>query len=439
MMRVLVVSHTVFSETNNMGKTLLTYFEKFQPNEVAQFYVHSEVPTVDSVCHRYYRFTDKDAIKSIILPEIQGVGFGVQDIQQGRKSSRTDIGITNKLYRLGAKRTAGIFWLRNMVWKLSRWENRKLWKWVDDFSPDVVLFAAGDYAFMYDIAREIAEHVRKPLVIACVDDFFFYNKNEDSLLGRIVHKHFMKTVHRTMDHAAEILTICDSMQQEYGRLFHKKCKVLYTAAQRGTLPVRADSNQISYIGNLELGRYCQLIELGQTLCRIREKGYPDAIDVYSMEKDPQILKHLTLENGIRFHGAISAEQVQEVMRSSMAVIHTESFDPKIMQRIRFSVSTKIAESLMNGPCLIAYGPEGIASIDYLKENGAAYTITDPKQLETGLREILTNAQLREQIVGRARELAKANHSMEVNPVNVRKWLTQACEEFDEQESQCAIE
>ena len=56
------------------------------------------------------------------------------------------------------------------------------------------------------------------------------------------------------------------------------------------------------------------------------------------------------------------------MANSMAVIHTESFEQEMMELVRFSVSTKIAESLMYGPCLIAYGPEGIASIDYLKEN-----------------------------------------------------------------------
>ena len=113
-----------------------------------------------------------------------------------------------------------------------------------------------------------------------------------------------------------------------------------------------------------------------------------------------------------------------VMENSVAVIHTESFAPKIKEKIRFSVSTKIAESLMYGPCLIAYGPEGIASIDYLKENKAAYVITRPEDLESGLTEILTNRDLREQIVRNARALAVKNHNAEVNPKKVRMWLEQ---------------
>lgn len=77
---------------------------------------------------------------------------------------------------------------------------------------------------------------------------------------------------------------------------------------------------------------------------------------------------------------------------------------------------------MYGPCLIAYGPEGIASIDYLKENNAAYVITRPEDLESGLTEILTNAALREQIIKNARALAERNHNADVNPKKVREWL-----------------
>lgn len=82
---------------------------------------------------------------------------------------------------------------------------------------------------------------------------------------------------------------------------------------------------------------------------------------------------------------------------------------------------------MYGPCLIAYGPEGIASIDYLKENNAAYVISRPEDLEKGLTEILTNVALREQIIKNARALAKRNHNADVNPKKVREWLEQVTE------------
>ena len=155
------------------------------------------------------------------------------------------------------------------------------------------------------------------------------------------------------------------------------------------------------------------------------------LDVYSGEKNKEILEGINEENGIRFHGGISAEEVLCVMERSMAVIHTESFDEKIMNAVRFSVSTKIAESLMYGPCLLAYGPEGIASIDYLKENKAAYVITSKDNLEIGLKEFISNQTLREEIICNSRKLAKENHSLNINSQKVYQWLQMAKEQFEE--------
>lgn len=144
--------------------------------------------------------------------------------------------------------------------------------------------------------------------------------------------------------------------------------------------------------------------------------------MYSGSQEAQFIEPLKNARGICFHGAVSAEQIPQIMSSSLMVIHAESFDPAMMELVRFSVSTKIAESLMYGPCLLAYGPEGIASIDYLKENDAAYVITQTDRLAEGLTEILSNAKLREQIMGNARALAARNHDPEVNAEKLYQWL-----------------
>ena len=423
-MRVLIVSHNVFGRTNNMGKTLLSYFPGFAPEEIAQFYIHSEVPTDDSVCRNYYRFTDKDALKSLIPFQTRGRVFRQGDIQTDGRSARTDSGVTGAVYQFGKKRTAGIFAARNALWKLSRWDTKRLWNWVDDFAPDVIFFAAGDYSFAYDITLAIAEHTGKPLVVLCVDDFYLHNRNEHSALGRLTYRQFMKTVRKTMDRAAELFVISESMKREYEKRFGKPCRVLHTPAEAREVPVQTPA-QISYMGNLSLGRHEQLIRMGRALKGLDEPGCPKWIDVYSGEQNPEILKTMTEENGIRFHGMISPAEILEVMGRSLAVIHTESFDADTVPIVRFSVSTKIAESLMYGPCLIAFGPGGIASVDYLKENDAAFVINDPEKLDEGLRQILTDDALRERIVKNARALARKNHNADTNSRNVRAWLEAA--------------
>lgn len=425
-MKILVISHNVFSRTTNVGKTLISYFDGLPSSDIAEFYIHSEIPTDDSVCLNYYRFTDKDAIKSIFSVKMYGEVYGRRDIHIERKESRTDEGIVHSIYQIGRKRTGAIYLARNLVWALARWNTSQLRKWVNDFEPDVIFFASGDYSFMYTIARKIADFANKPLAICCLDDFYIYNANNSTLVGRVEHALRMKNVRRTIERSSCIFAISDSMREEYQRLFQKPAFTLYTAAKDYQLQHKPDAKQISYIGNLGYNRNFQLIDIGRVL---KKMGL--FLDVYSGEKNKEILEEINEENGIRFHGGISADEVLRVMERSMAVIHTESFDEKIMNAVRFSVSTKIAESLMYGPCLLAYGPEGIASIDYLKENKAAYVITSKDNLEIGLKEFISNQTLREEIICNSRKLAKENHSLNINSKKVYQWLQIAKEQFEE--------
>lgn len=421
-MKVLVISQTVFSKTSNMGKTLTSYFTGFRPDELAQLYFHSEKPTNPDVCRDYYRFSDVDALKSIFSSKRKGTKIEASDICSCDESARIDTGISRKAYKVGSKHKAWVLLLRDLIWRLSRWNNAQLLQWVDDVKPDVIFFASGDGAFSYRIAKKIKERLNVPMVMACVDDYYLNNRNKSEFLGKFRQKIFLKSVKKTVADVDEIFTICDTMNAAYTELFEKKCRTLHTSAEFKELKIRTDADQVSYIGNVGYDRYKQLLDLGKAISKISCDNAPHHIDVYSGSINEEYITPLKSAAGIVFHGSVPASNVPKIMESSVAVIHTEAFDNETQNLVRFSVSTKIAESLMYGPCLIAYGPEGIASIDYLKENNAAYVITRPEDLESGLTEILTNAALREQIIKNARALAERNHNADVNPKKVREWL-----------------
>ena len=162
--------------------------------------------------------------------------------------------------------------------------------------------------------------------------------------------------------------------------------------------------------------------MGRALKALDCAGKPEYIDVYSAESRPEILADLTEENGIKFHGKIGADEVLRVMGSSLAVIHTESFDEGTRKSVAYSVSTKIADSLASGTPILAYGPKEIASIEYLNENDAAFCITDKKDLEAGLKELIENENKRKQIVANALALAKKNHDSKTNCQMIKNTL-----------------
>ena len=211
-MKILVVSHNVFSKTSNMGKTLASYFYGIDSADIAQFYIHSEIPT-DDICKNYYRITDKDAIKSILTRK-SGVVLDENDIRTDVSDSRTDTGNTAKLYQKARSRSPLIYFARNLWWSMGAWKTKKLRVWLDEFDPDVVFFASGDYAFMYKIALWMAKYKNIPLVVSCMDDYYFYNKNEKRFGGKILHRSFMKQVKKTMEYASCIYPICEKMGRE---------------------------------------------------------------------------------------------------------------------------------------------------------------------------------------------------------------------------------
>lgn len=409
-MRILVVSHNVFSETENMGKTLVSYFKDFGQENLAQFYIHSEIPTSD-ICNNYYRVTDKEMIKSVFGFKT-GKVLSENDIQKDRKTSRTDSGTEAKLYQKARKRTPLIYILRNLWWKLGRWDNKQFRAWTDKINPDCIFFVSGDYAFMYDIALKTAKSRNIPLYVSCMDDYYFNNKNNGKFLGGFQYKHFMKSVNKAMSYSSAIFCICDSMTEDYEKLFNKKCVTIHTAASFEGKLEGEKKRKISYIGNLGYNRHLQLIDIGRALKKLgTDIGH---IDVYSSEKREEILKLMTAENGIAFHGSISADEVKKVMAESLAVIHTESFDENIKNSVRYSVSTKIADSLMSGTCILAYGPGEIASIKYLSENKAAICVTSKIDLENELLKLINEPQIRNKVVENALKLAQSNHSPDIS-------------------------
>lgn len=418
-MRVLVISHTVFSETESMGKTLSLYFNGFKNSELAQFYVHSQVPT-SKICCNYYRVTDLEAIESIFGAKA-GVIFREEDIDSTRIDARTDKGVTASMYQKARKRTPMIYFARNLWWKLAHWNNRQFNKWLDSVQPDCVFFASGDYSFMYNIARNIAINRGIPLYVSCMDDFYFYNRNSDSFLGKFQHRFFMKSVHKTMEYATKVFCICDKMSTDYSKLFQKECITVHTPSMlKGPINCNKGS-EICYLGNLGYHRYEQLIDIGRTLKKMNL--VPNCIDVYSSETRNEILSEMTEENGIRFHGAVGAEQVLKIISKSLAVIHTESFDETIRNAISYSVSTKIADSLASGTCIFAYGPEEVASFQYLRTNSAAICCNSKKLLEKTLEKLIIDSKLRETTIKNALKLAEKNHRVEITPQIIRNAIS----------------
>lgn len=420
--RVLVVSHNVFSPNSSMGRTLMNFFKGWDRECLAQLYLHMEVPTTN-MCTNYYRVTDFENLKKRSCKT--GNIFGEKDIDETLATERADCGVQAKMYQYGRKRKPYMYVGRNMLWGLNKWDNSKLNKWLDEFNPEVIFFASGDYAFLYKITLRIAKRKNIPVVTYICDDYYFIKQKSISLLYWINQIQFSHTIKRLFQKNKQVISICNKITEDYTKEFNVNAHTIMTSTflERKTNQPYNSPIKISYLGNLGYKRYIPLTEIGRALKKI--SGGKVLLDVYSTESRDEVLCYLTKDNGINFMGAISYDKVINIMHESDILVHVEAMDDLCREKVKYSVSTKIADTMACGTCLFAYGPEDIASIEYLKDNNCACVVTDKKQLESELLKLVTDEKLRAEYVENALQTAQKNHCIETNAEKFREILSEA--------------
>ncbi|MGN7763273.1 glycosyltransferase family protein [Paenibacillus sp. 22594] len=409
--RVLVISHNAFSTTSNMGKTLASFFYGWGKNEIAQLYFHMEFPNSD-ICDNYFRITDFEMLKSILKFEMPGEILNKNDVKLDTASNNFDTGIKSDIYRIGKEKKSYMYFLRNLIWDSKKWKSNELSKWLEDFSPEVVFFAAGDYSFSMKIALNICNARKIPLVVFFGDDYYVNTIHKGRSLNFLNRRVFKSVFSNMFSYLSNYITASDKMLREYSEIFNKSGHAIMTSTEIVVGNDDLKSNKvlrISYIGNLGGGRWRSLVEIG--LC-LKSIGF--LLDIYSAETRNDIIKDLNEMNGIVFHGAIPAYKVKEIIRSSTIIIHVESFESDDKERTQYSMSTKIAESLGSGVCLLAYGPKDVSSIEYLLENEAAYVVTEKLELKERLIEIIESEELRGNYINNAISLALQRHEVKEN-------------------------
>ncbi len=415
--KVLVISHNVLSLATGMGRTMADMLSAIPPGNLAQLYFHSEVPTLHA-CERYFRITDKDVLRSLLPGKKCWRCFGAGDILQDKTSVRTDKGLTARIYQWSRRRSPLIYLARNTLWKVGRWKTSALDKWIREFAPDVIFFASGDYAFSYRITVSIAKTYGIPVVMWCCDDYYFSKRFSGAFTSRLYHADLMKCISNLSPHLKELIVISDKMQRDYGQIFQCPISTLRISAQEN--PEKKPWEQrrgVIYAGSLGVNRIEPLLELGRALKAAQVPGY-EQIEVYSGDRNPETLQQLTAENGLHFHGRVDRAQLQKILGSAKYLLHVEAFDQVSKSRTRYSLSTKIGESLQSGACILAYGPQDISSMEYLVEYEAAQIVEYPAMIGSLIEKMNTQPCEYRRITGNAAQLAARVHNKQTNDLTI---------------------
>ena len=408
-MKVLIMSHNPITDYNSMGKTFLALFSAFSEEDLCQFYIYPTLPNI-KVCRSYYRITDHEALRSIIFRGNSGRCISNKEIKYENTLYENES--ISKIYHDKSSHRELKILVRDIIWKLATVKNHRLAVWLSEEKPSVIFAAPGASGFFYKLIFRFAKKMNIPIVTYVCDDFYFSNQSKKGVIKAIYAHYIRKKIKRLLEASCHVITISEELACDYTTEFGCQCTVISTGANlnRASEPLCGDGKILSYFGNLKLGRYSSLAEVAKLVDLYNLKhGSSVVLNIYTADCSPNVLKAFNGIVSVNFCGFLPSDKMCDEMNKASVLLHIESFEDENKVRVKYSVSTKIADSLASGICVLAYGPEGLASIEYLRRNSCAFIANNSVELECILFECLSNPETRTRVAARALDIAARNH------------------------------
>lgn len=408
--RILIMSNNSLSSCKNNGKTLSSFFKNLDinSNQIGQIYFSNEVPDSD-ICFTYYRISDVDVIKSIIKRTEPGQQVFSND--SALLKNTKDISINLKKSNL-------VRLVREIMWKTKVNHLNKLYEWLDDFNPNVILFCAGDSLFAYNL-YELLKYKYKAGTIIYVTDDYILSVNSFNLIKHFRRKLVRRKLSISLQTSDQFITISDSMREVYKMVLGKDSIVLSNMTEIKPSKNKCSRNEIEHIlllyaGGFHFNRYKILIKIGKAIDLFNKKNKTSCKLLICSNEEPRrsLLNKFNQVISIEFLGSKSSVELAELYNNVDILVHVESFDKKSIEATRLSFSTKITEYLSIGKCILAVGPKEVATIKYLKDQ--AFVIEDSTKIDEEVSALLINDNLRIKITNQLQCLYKKKHNLELN-------------------------
>lgn len=410
-MKILVISYNGFSDSNANGKTLKNLLYVFDKESIAQFYCGEEKPDFDC-CTHFFQVTDFAMCKSFLLKK----GYRIIN-----DCSSPELCLDNNNCDINKRKSSFVNWikshnysyllrgLREILWHISPWGKSVLFQWIEMISPDCLVYMVGDSWFLDDLAYEVSKRFGIPLILYNAEAYRLINVKERHGLDRIYNSIIIKSYKRILDISSGQVFNSSYLKNSYKSRFVELTNptVCYNSSSFDFVEGNSVEHSITYFGNLGVGRVDTLIKVADA---IEELHYDVCIDVYGRASSYDEVK-LKKHSRIAYHGMVSPQDLISIKRTSLMLLHVESFDVDISKKLKYAFSTKIAQYLCAGKCVISVAPNKMASTQYLLENDCAYVIDDLKELKYKLNVILCNKDLQMRYASQSIEIAKKNHDV----------------------------
>ncbi len=387
-MNILVISRSPWRNDNSFGNTYSNIFDGMPDVNIANIFLADGKPdSVNSVVKKYYQISETAMVKSVLRPFGSGrVGEAMNDVTtESDAGSKSDD--DGSIKSLNIKRLNIFYIFREIIWKFGKANLDGMMEFVNDFKPDII-FLPFYYAVYVDrIAWYIKKHISVPLVLEASIDIYSMNQISFDPFFWINRLFVRRAVRKTVALSEKLYVVSEKMKSDYEKMLGIDCGVLYKFTDSkwlsGRYPGVKDENAISflYTGNVGNRRWESLGTLGEAV----EKYGIGHLDVYT--PTPLNSKMLKKMSSCTVHEPVSAKEVKALQGQADVLVHAESFNRKDMLAVRYSISTKVMDYISACRCILAIGPEDIASVNYLESNNLALICKSNDDIEKTVQRI----------------------------------------------------
>jgi len=403
---ILIISNNSLSDSKNNGKTIASFFKNYPKRKVRQLYFNSEKPSglkIDS----FYQITDKDMLDYFLNRKIEPgriLNVVPKNNTLRKEKSKKDIPINN-ITRI----------IRESIWRNYTGLMPKLSKWLDQFSPDIIFFVAGDSLFSYNFVNLITKKYNTKLVTYVTDDYIL-PRHSVNIFWWIRRNNILKEMKKTVKKSDLFITISQEMRKKYREMFGVDSIILMNTIdtlKMNTEKISSNSDYISlvYAGGLHLKRYDTLSLLGKAIKRynLKTEGKKLRLKIYSnLTPEDKVLNKINIKDASQYYGSLNSKELKIKLNNCDIPVHVESFDNNAIKATKLSISTKIPEYLSLGKPILAIGPSEISSMKYLKD--CAHCVTGVDSLENKLSVLINNKELQKSLSIKAINKFEENHN-----------------------------
>lgn len=416
--KILVISRNAWNNSNSTGNTATNFFSNWNDWEFANLFCRNEIPNND-ICKRYFRISESDLLRGLFKSDKIGQAASYEEFTEETKiNSNANVSKEKRLYdHFRNNRWTLLLWAREILWSVSNWKNSKLKKFVKEFDPDIIYMPIHDCFYMHNVLSFVSKISKAKIVLITADDMYSLKQFSLSPLYWINRLILRKKIRNSITEASICYSMSDIQIKELSQEFGNKFKILRKGVNVNNIGINKNNKNSSilkfvYTGNVTLGRWETLGAIGDVINTLNDDVVKAKLYIYSTNILTKRMKEkLNSSNEVKFMGAVSPQEVQEIQQEADVVIHAESFKLRNRLKTRLSFSTKLVDYFQNGNCILAVGCDKANSIDYLKKNDAAIIVTDLEKLQDSIKKIIDSPIVINEYRKKALKCAINNHNI----------------------------